>query len=43
MVVHYVMTHYAEKVVIKKKKSQNLGSTSWRQGSSGLGNKGSQQ
>jgi hypothetical protein len=39
-VAHYVMTHYAEREVIKKK---NLGSTSWRQESSGLGNKRSQQ
>ena len=33
VVVHYVMTHYTEKEVIKKKCiSQNLGITSWRQG-----------
>jgi hypothetical protein len=36
VVAHYVMTHYAEKEAINRRSiSQNLGSTSWRQRSSG--------
>ncbi len=42
-VAHDIMVHYEEKEGIKRRKrstSQNLGSTSWRQGLSNLGNTG---
>jgi hypothetical protein len=44
-VAHYIMVHYEEKEGRKRRKrstSQNLGSTSWRQGLSDSGNAGKQ-